>query len=60
MVVFEPKSRTQPHLFYKSTPLFVNKKSRLQNSLYFCMLKYLQAVKQKVWSKAENGEQDRR
>ena len=26
MVVFEPKSRTQPHLFYKSTPLFVNKK----------------------------------
>ena len=26
MVVFEPKSRTQPHLFYKSTPLFANKK----------------------------------
>ena len=26
MVVFEPKSRTQPHLFYTSTPLFANKK----------------------------------
>ena len=26
MVVFEPKSRTQPHLFYKSTPLFANKR----------------------------------
>ena len=26
MVVFEPKSTTQPHLFYKSTPLFANKR----------------------------------
>ena len=27
---------------------------RLQNSLYFCVFKYTQAVKQKVWNEAEN------
>ena len=31
---------------------------RLQNSLYFCVFKYAQAVKQKVWNKAENRERD--
>ena len=31
---------------------------RLQNSPYFCVFKYAQAVKQKVGCKAENGEQD--
>ena len=31
---------------------------RLQNSPYFCVFKYAQAVKQKVWNKAENRERD--
>ena len=31
---------------------------RLQNSPYFCVLKYARAVKQKVWSEAENSERD--
>ena len=31
---------------------------RLQNSPYFCVFKYARAVKQKVWNKAENREQD--
>ena len=30
----------------------------LQNSPYFCVLKYARAVKQKVWSEAGNGERD--
>ena len=32
--------------------------ARPQKSQYFCVLKYAQAVKQKVWSEPENGEQD--
>ena len=40
---------------YSSTNL---DRIRLQNSPYFCVFKYAQAVKQKVWCKAENGEQD--
>ena len=31
---------------------------RLQNSPYFCVLKYARAVKQKVWGEAENSERD--
>ena len=31
---------------------------RLQNSPYFCVLKYTRAVKQKVWNEAENREPD--
>ena len=31
---------------------------RLQNSPYFCVLKYARAVKQKVWNEAENREPD--
>ena len=31
---------------------------RLQNSPYFCVFKYAQAVKQKVSNKAENRERD--
>ena len=31
---------------------------RLQNSPYFCVFKYARAVKQKVWSEAENRERD--
>ena len=31
---------------------------RLQNSPSFCVLKYARAVKQKVWSEAENSERD--
>ena len=31
---------------------------RLQNSPYFCVFKYKQAVKQKVWKGAENREWD--
>ena len=31
---------------------------RLRNSLYFCVFKYAPAVKQNVWNKAENREQD--
>ena len=32
--------------------------TRLQNSLYFCVLKFAWTVKQKVWNEAENGERD--
>ena len=32
--------------------------SRLQNNPYFCVFKYAQAVKQKVWNEAENREGD--
>ena len=32
--------------------------NRLQNSPYFCVFKYVQAVKQKVWNEAENRERD--
>ena len=32
--------------------------SRLQNSPYFCVFKYVRAVKQKVWNEAENRERD--
>ena len=32
--------------------------TRLQNSPYFCVFKYAQAVKQKVWNEAENRERD--
>ena len=32
--------------------------SRLQNSPYFCVLKYARAVKQKAWNEAENREPD--
>ena len=31
---------------------------RLQNSPYFCVFKYAQAVKQKFWKEAENREWD--
>ena len=31
---------------------------RLQNSPYFCVFKYTRAVKQKVWTEAENRERD--
>ena len=31
---------------------------RLQNSPYFCVFKYAQAVKQKAWNEAENRERD--
>ena len=31
---------------------------RLQNCPYFCVFKYAQAVKQKVWNEAENRERD--
>ena len=31
---------------------------RLQNSPYFCGMKYAQKVKQKVWNEAENRERD--
>jgi len=31
---------------------------RLQNSPYFCLFKYVRAVKQKVWSEAGTGERD--
>ena len=31
---------------------------RLQNSPYFCVFKYAQAVKQKFWNEAENRERD--
>ena len=31
---------------------------RLQNSQYFCVFKYVRAVKQKVWNEAENRERD--
>ena len=34
------------------------KRSRLQNSPYFCVFKYARAVKQKVWNEAANREQD--
>ena len=33
-------------------------KVRLQNSPYFCVFKYAQAVTQKVWNEAENKERD--
>ena len=33
-------------------------KVRLQNSPYFCVSKYAQAVTQKVWNEAENKERD--
>ena len=32
--------------------------ARPQKSPYFCVLKYARAVKQKIWSKAENGERN--
>ena len=31
---------------------------RLQNSSYFCVVKYARAVKQKVWNDAESRERD--
>ena len=34
------------------------RRSRLQNSPYFCVFKYVRAVKQKVWNEAENRERD--
>ena len=43
MVVFEPKFRTQPHLFYKSTPLFVNKKVDCKT---VCIFAYSSTCKQ--------------
>ena len=41
---------------FKDAPLWFlcNLSNRLQNSLYFCIFKYVRAVKQKVWNKAEN------
>ena len=30
----------------------------MQNSPYFCVFKYAQAVKQKIWNEAENRERD--
>ena len=36
----------------------IKRKSRLQNSPYFCVFKYARAVKQKVWNEAENRERD--
>ena len=35
-----------------------HKRSRLQDSPYFCVFKYVQAVKQRVWNEAENSERD--
>ena len=35
-----------------------SEENRLQNSPYFCVFKYARAVKQRVWSEAENGESD--
>ena len=32
-----------------------HKHARLQNSPYFCVFKYVRAVKQKVWKEAENS-----
>ena len=32
--------------------------TRLQNSQYFCVFKYAQAVNEKVWNEAENRERD--
>ena len=32
--------------------------SRLQNSPYFCVFKYVRAVKQKVWNDADNRERE--
>ena len=37
---------------------YLGKKTRLQNSPYFCVFKYARAVKQKVWNEAENRERD--
>ena len=34
------------------------RRSRLQNSPYFCVFKYARAVKQKVWNETENRERD--
>ena len=41
---------------FKDAPLWFlcNLSNRLQNSPYFCIFKYVRAVKQKVWNKAEN------
>ena len=33
---------------------FRSQRVKLQNSPYFCVFKYAQAVKQKVWNEAEN------
>ena len=40
------------------TTQMLAQKFRLQNSPYFCVFKYAQAVKQKVWNEAENRERD--
>ena len=34
------------------------KRARLQKSPYFCVFKYVRAVKQRVWNEAENSERD--
>ena len=34
------------------------KTAKLQNSPYFYVFKYAQAIKQKVWNEAENGAYD--
>ena len=38
--------------------LALNFTLRLQNSPYYCVFKYVRAVKQKVWNEAENRERD--
>ena len=35
-----------------------HKRARLQDSPYFCVFKYVRAVKQRVWNEAENSERD--
>ena len=48
--------------FLKETHLrrnsFSGRNARLQNSPFFCVLKYARAVKQKVWNEAKNRERD--
>ena len=48
-------SRIWENLLVESAILL---KIRLQNSPYFCVFKYARAVKQNVWSEAENRERD--
>ena len=35
-----------------------HKRARLQDSPYFCVFKYVRAVKQRVWNEVENSERD--
>ena len=44
--------------FHSCETALVRVHNRLQNSPYFCLFKYAQAVEQKVWNEAENRERD--